>query len=107
LDITGIDSFQGDNLMHSSQYEGAKKLDGQKKKNAIVVGSSNSGHEVAQDYSENGWDVTMVQRDGTYRMSSDAGLDVLISGLYDKDGVSSPLRTRENLLADLPNLATS
>ena len=33
----------------------------------------------------------MVQRSSTYVMSSEAGLDVLLSGLYVEGGVSSPL----------------
>jgi cation diffusion facilitator CzcD-associated flavoprotein CzcO len=51
-----------------------------------VVGCCNSGHDIAQDFYENGYDVTIVQRSSTYVMSSKAGLDVLLGGLYDQNG---------------------
>lgn len=84
--IKGMDSFAGDTLCHSSQFRGAKKLPEGEKKHAIVVGCCNSGHDIAQDFYEHGYDVTIVQRSSTYVMSSKAGLDVLLKGLYEEGG---------------------
>ena len=82
--IKGMDEFKGDTLCHSSQFRGAK-LDGKGKK-AIVVGCCNSGHDIAQDFYEHGYDTTIVQRSSTYVMSSKEGIDVLLGGLYDEGG---------------------
>ena len=76
--------FKGDRLCHSSQFKGAN-LDAKGKK-AIVVGCCNSGHDIAQDFYEHGYDVTVVQRSSTYVMSSKEGLDVLLGGLYEEGG---------------------
>ena len=82
--IKGMDEFKGDGLYHSSQFKGAKQ-NAQGKK-AVVVGCCNSGHDIAQDFYEHGYDVTLVQRSSTYVMSSKAGLDVLLEGLYEEGG---------------------
>ena len=82
--IKGMDAFKGDNLCHSSQFKGAKPNSEGKK--AIVVGCCNSGHDIAQDFYEHGYDVTIVQRSSTYVMSSKDGLDVLLKGLYEEGG---------------------
>lgn len=84
--IRGMDSFAGETLCHSSQFKGAKKLQSGEKKHAIVVGCCNSGHDIAQDFYEHGYDVTIVQRSSTYVMSSKEGLDVLLHGLYEEGG---------------------
>jgi cation diffusion facilitator CzcD-associated flavoprotein CzcO len=83
--MTGIKDFKGDVLCHSSEFVGAKPNSQGKK--AIVVGCCNSGHDIAQDFFENGYDVTLVQRSSTYVMSSEAGLQVLLGGLYEEGGV--------------------
>ncbi|KAK0103525.1 hypothetical protein ONS95_005546 [Cadophora gregata] len=82
--IPGIKDFKGDRLCHSSQFSGAK-LNGNGKK-AIVVGSCNSGHDIAQDYYEKGYDVTMIQRSSTCVISSDSILKIGLAGLYDEAG---------------------
>ena len=82
--IKGIDEFKGDRLCHSSQFKGANENSQGKK--AIVVGCCNSGHDIAQDFYEHGYQVTIVQRSSTYVMSSKAGLDVLLEGLYEEGG---------------------
>ena len=84
--IKGMDSFAGDRLCHSSEFKGARIVEDGEKKNAIVVGCCNSGHDIAQDFYEHGYDVTIVQRSSTYVMSSKAGLDVLLAGLYVEGG---------------------
>ena len=55
----------------------------------VVVGSSNSGHDIAQDYYEHGYDVTMVQRGSTHVVRSKTLVDVTMSGLYCEGGVRS------------------
>lgn len=88
-DIEGLDSFKGDFLGHSSEFRGAVKQAKQGDKKAVVVGCCNSGHDIAQSYYENGYDVTMLQRSSTYVMSSENGLNVLLGGLYEEGGVST------------------
>jgi cation diffusion facilitator CzcD-associated flavoprotein CzcO len=78
--------FKGDVICHSSAFPGAKR-DGTGRK-AVVVGCCNSGHDIAQDFYEKGYDVTIVQRSSTYVMSSENGVELLLKGLYDEDGVS-------------------
>ena len=84
--IKGMDSFAGDNLCHSSQFKGAQTLSPGTKKHAVIVGCCNSGHDIAQDFYEHGYDVTIIQRSSTYVMSSKNGLDVLLGGLYEEGG---------------------
>ena len=84
--IKGMEDFKGDRLCHSSQFKGANSESQGKK--AIVVGCCNSGHDIAQDFFEHGYDVTIVQRSSTYVMSSKAGLDVLLGGLV---GLPQPI----------------
>jgi cation diffusion facilitator CzcD-associated flavoprotein CzcO len=55
-------------------------------KKVVVVGTGNSGHDVAQNYYENGAQVTMLQRSGTYVISAKTGLFMLHEGLYDEGG---------------------
>lgn len=60
--MPGIDSFAGD-VIHSSRFGSGIPYAG---RNAIVVGTGTSGHDVAQDLYENGAaSVTMVQRGPT------------------------------------------
>ena len=82
--IKGLEGFKGDTLCHSSQFKGAKR--NARGKKAIVVGCCNSGHDIAQDYYEHGYDVTIIQRSSTYVMSSEAGIGVLMAGLYEEGG---------------------
>ena len=84
-EIKGMDIFAG-NLCHSSQFKGASESDSQVKKRAIVVGCCNSGHDIAQDFYEHGYDVTMVQRSSTFVVSSDCILNVMLAGLYEENG---------------------
>jgi len=51
----------------------------------VVIGCCNSGHDIAQDYYENGHSVTIVQRSSTLVVSARAMRDSL-AGLYGEDG---------------------
>ncbi|KAK8038091.1 Flavin-binding monooxygenase-like protein [Apiospora phragmitis] len=77
--IKGMENFGG-RLCHSSEFPGANPNSGGKR--AVVVGSCNSGHDIAQDLYENGYDVTMVQRSSTCVVSSDSIVDIGLSALY-------------------------
>ncbi|KAI9931159.1 hypothetical protein ASPWEDRAFT_101354 [Aspergillus wentii DTO 134E9] len=85
--IKGMSDFQGDRICHSSEFPGANPAS--KGKKAVVVGSCNSGHDIAQDYHEKGYEVTMVQRSSTCIVSSDAIVNIGLKGLYDEDAPPS------------------
>ena len=60
--LPGIETFGGE-VMHSSQFSSGIPYAG---RHAIVVGTGNSGHDVAQDLHSNGAaQVTMIQRSPT------------------------------------------
>lgn len=82
-EFEGQASFQGDVLCHSSDFKGARR-DGAGKK-AVIIGSCNSAMDIAQDYYENGYDVTIVQRSSTSVISSPAILGQL-GALYSEAG---------------------
>lgn len=97
-DIKGMGNFKGDRLCHSSEFSGAKP--NSKGKKAVVVGSCNSGHDIAQDFYENGYDVTMVQRSSTCVVSSASITEIGLKGLYDED--SPPVDDADLWLWSLP-----
>ncbi|WP_027565633.1 NAD(P)/FAD-dependent oxidoreductase [Bradyrhizobium sp. URHA0013] len=59
--IPTLDNFKG-TLLHSSRYEDGEHWTG---KRAIVIGTGNSGHDIAQDLHSSGAEVTLVQRSPT------------------------------------------
>lgn len=96
--IKGIDTFKGDRLCHSSEFRGAK--DNSEGKKAIVVGSCNSAHDIAQDFLEKGYDVTIVQRSSTHVVSSKAITDIALKPVYSEDG--PPVDDADMLIHGLP-----
>ncbi|KAG7285001.1 hypothetical protein NEMBOFW57_009619 [Staphylotrichum longicolle] len=82
--IPGIDSFQGGFIGHSSNFSGAKESG--KGKKAVVIGACNSSMDICQDYVENGYDVTMIQRSSTYVITIDSVLKVAVAVLYEEGG---------------------
>src|SRR5260221_9339225 len=64
-DIAGIKDFAG-KVMHSSQYDDGENWKG---KRAIVIGTGNSGHDIAQDLCSSGAEVTLFQRSSTLIVS--------------------------------------
>ena len=60
-DIPTLKNFTG-TVLHSSQYDDGEAWKG---KRAIVIGTGNSGHDIAQDLHSSGADVTLVQRSST------------------------------------------
>lgn len=92
-------------LLHSSQHKTGRVFQGE---NALVVGSCNSAHDIAQDFYEQGAKVTMVQRSSTYVNNVDKGSKLSLKGIYEEGGpantetadllsFSSPIRL-QNLL---------
>jgi len=59
--IPTLDAFAG-TVMHSSRYTDGKAWAG---KHALVIGTGNSGHDIAQDLQSSGAHVTLVQRSST------------------------------------------
>src|SRR5882762_757757 len=64
-DIPSLKNFAG-TILHSSQYNDGEEWQGKK---ALVIGTGNSGHDIAQDLHSSGADVTMVQRSSTLVVS--------------------------------------
>jgi len=64
-EIAGLKDFAG-KVMHSSAYDDGESWKG---KRAIVIGTGNSGHDIAQDLHSSGADVTMFQRSSTLVVS--------------------------------------
>lgn len=95
--IKGQESFTG-LLCHSSEFPGAQNNSTGKK--AVVVGSCNSAHDIAQDYLEKGYDITIVQRSTTHVVSSKAITDIALSGIYSEDG--PPVDDADMLIHGLP-----
>ena len=60
-DIPTLKDFAG-TVLHSSQYHDGENWKG---KRAIVIGTGNSGHDIAQDLYSSGAEVTLVQRSST------------------------------------------
>jgi cation diffusion facilitator CzcD-associated flavoprotein CzcO len=75
----GMKQFKGD-IYHSSQHQDARALNPQGKK-VVVVGTGNSGHDIAQDFYEQGADVTLLQRGPTYVITEAKGLPLLPENL--------------------------
>lgn len=93
--ITGIDGFSGDRLLHSSKFsEPSKNAKGKK---AVIVGSCNSGHDIAKDYYDHGYSVTMIQRSSTLVLTSETLIKVTMKGLYAEDGVSPTMLLRSGI----------
>jgi cation diffusion facilitator CzcD-associated flavoprotein CzcO len=63
--VPGLDAFAG-TVMHSGSYTSGEAWKG---RNVLVLGTGNSGHDVAQDLCSSGAAVTLVQRSPTYIVS--------------------------------------
>ncbi|HTZ76595.1 MAG TPA: NAD(P)/FAD-dependent oxidoreductase [Stellaceae bacterium] len=60
-DIPSLGNFRG-TVLHSSQYGDGEAWKG---KRALVIGTGNSGHDIAQDLQSSGAEVALVQRGST------------------------------------------
>ena len=77
--ISTLDEFRG-HVVHSSEYQDSHDYTGKK---AIVIGTGNSGHDIAQDLCSSGADVTMVQRSPTLVVNIEPSAQ-LPYGLYNE-----------------------
>ena len=64
-DIPSLKHFSG-TVLHSSQYSDGDHWTG---KQALVIGTGNSGHDIAQDLHSGGTEVTLIQRSPTLIVS--------------------------------------
>ncbi|KAK0609284.1 putative indole-3-pyruvate monooxygenase YUCCA8 [Lasiodiplodia hormozganensis] len=95
----GQDSFRGV-IYHASQHRDAfssaspsPSATGENQPNPLatkhiaIIGTGNSGHDIAQNYHEAGAaSITLLQRSGTYVLQASTGLPMLHAGLYDDCG---------------------
>jgi len=93
-DMPGLPNFAG-TVQHSSQYGDGETWAG---KSAIVVGTGNSGHDVAQDLYSSGAKVTLVQRSPTQIVNIEPSAQ-LPYALYDE---GPPLEDCDLLAASFP-----
>jgi len=63
--LPGLDAFSG-TVMHSGAYTDGAAWTGRR---ALVLGTGNSGHDVAQDLHASGAEVSLIQRSPTYIVS--------------------------------------
>lgn len=95
-EIPGAEVYAGV-VTHSSGHSSGQAYAG---KHAIVVGSCNSGHDIAHDFHEQGANVTMVQRSSTYVMTSENGIATLFAGTYEEGG--PPTEDADLIFASIP-----
>jgi cation diffusion facilitator CzcD-associated flavoprotein CzcO len=88
--VPGADKFHGQ-ILHSTQHKRASDHAGKK---VAVVGSCTAAHDICTDYADNGVDVTMIQRNPTYIMTTKNGFEVIHKGLYEENGPPTELADR-------------
>jgi hypothetical protein len=93
-DIPTLRNFGG-TILHSSQYDDGERLRGKK---ALVIGSGNSGHDIAQDLHASGAKVTLVQRSSTLIVNVEPSAQ-LPYALYDE---GPPLEDCDLITASIP-----
>jgi len=92
----GQERFKG-TLVHSSRYQGEAKWAG---RNCLIVGSSNSAHDIAADLWEHGARVIMLQRSPTIVVRSESLQKHVWGRLYSEEAVATGLSTEKaDLLA--------
>jgi cation diffusion facilitator CzcD-associated flavoprotein CzcO len=94
-EIPGLKDFAG-KVVHSSRYDDGENWKG---KRAIVIGTGNSGHDIAQDLYSSGAEVTLFQRSSTLIVSIEPSAQLVYAPynegtLEDNDliAVSMPLK---------------
>ena len=78
-DIPSLKSFAG-TVLHSTQYQDGEEWTGRR---ALVIGTGNSGHDIAQDLCSSGAQVTLVQRSPTLVVNIEPSAQLAYS-LYDE-----------------------
>src|SRR3981189_1911786 len=74
-DIPSLKNFAG-TVIHSSQYSDGEEW---RSKKALVIGTGNSGHDIAQDLYSSGTEVTLVQRSSTLVVSIEPSAQLVYS----------------------------
>ena len=74
-EIPSLKNFSG-TVIHSSQYTDGEEWKGKK---ALVIGTGNSGHDIAQDLHSSGANVTLVQRSSTLVVSIEPSAQLVYS----------------------------
>jgi len=77
--LPGLEDFAG-TVQHSGAYEDGAAWTG---KNVIVIGTGNSGHDIAQDLHSDGASVTLVQRSSTLIVNIEPSAQIPYA-LYDE-----------------------
>jgi thioredoxin reductase len=93
-DIPALRNFGG-TILHSSQYDDGEAWKG---KRALVIGSGNSGHDIAQDLHSAGAQVTLVQRSSTMIVNVEPSAQLQYA-LYDE---GLPLEDCDLITASMP-----
>ena len=93
-ELAGLDSFEGE-VLHSSRFASGAPYKG---KRAVVIGTGNSGHDVAQDLHGHGADVTMVQRSPTCVLSLEPS-GTMVYALYSE---GPPVEDVDLIIAAIP-----
>jgi cation diffusion facilitator CzcD-associated flavoprotein CzcO len=93
-DIPSLRNFRG-KVLHSSQYDDGEAWAG---KNVLVIGSGNSGHDIAQDLHSAGAKVTLVQRSSTMIVNVEPSAQLQYA-LYD-EGI--PLEDCDLITTSMP-----
>jgi cation diffusion facilitator CzcD-associated flavoprotein CzcO len=93
-DIPTLRNFRG-KILHSSRYDDGEAWQG---KNVLVVGTGNSGHDIAQDLYSSGAKVTLVQRSSTLIVNIEPSAQ-LPYALYDE---GTPLEDCDLITTSIP-----
>jgi cation diffusion facilitator CzcD-associated flavoprotein CzcO len=93
-DIPSLANFHG-TLLHSSAYTDGEPWRGRR---ALVIGTGNSGHDIAQDLHSSGAAVTLVQRSPTLIVNIEPSAQ-LVYGLYSE---GPPLEDCDLITASVP-----
>ncbi|RAH77228.1 putative flavin-binding monooxygenase [Aspergillus japonicus CBS 114.51] len=106
LGLPKVPSFPGQadfkgTIYHASQHADARALAPQGKK-VVVVGTGNSGHDIAQDFYQQGAVVTMLQRGPTYVLTEKHGLPLIPENHGIDDDNRPPINTQDILSESLP-----
>jgi Pyridine nucleotide-disulphide oxidoreductase len=93
-DIPTLRNFGG-KILHSSQYDDGETWNG---KSVLVIGTGNSGHDIAQDLYSSGAKVTLVQRNSTLIVNIEPSAQ-LPYALYDE---GPPLEDCDLITTSMP-----
>jgi putative flavoprotein involved in K+ transport len=93
-DIPALRNFRG-TILHSSEYGDGESWRG---RNALVIGTGNSGHDIAQDLYSSGAAVTLVQRSPTLIVNIEPSAQFPYA-LYDE---GPPLEDCDLITASIP-----